>query len=288
MTKRTITRTWLAGLAVVLAGGLVSGVSLAVWLTHVTAVTRGGSRYVADGFFWTVMAFIWAGGIIAAGGVIIQVAAWISALRNTRRLADRSWFTLLLWVGIVGIVTSPLFGLGVLIFWGVTIAYLIGGPDQTAVGQPRPATPTAPARIPGKRMVTSWWIGGTVAMLAGGSAALVVSYATAPGNVLHGRTAPSVALLMVSISVAAIGVFTQLVAWTAAVLNTHLVVDRTWFYVLPWVGIPAILASPIVVGGLVWWGLMLAYVVGGPDGTAVGRPPLPTPAAAPPTLVPTS
>jgi len=66
---------------------------------------------------------------------------------------------------------------------------------------------------------------------------------------------------------------------TGALFNTHLLADRTWFKVLLWVGIAGIVTSPVVVGGLVWWGLMLAYLVGGPDGTAPAPASLPAGAA---------
>jgi hypothetical protein len=48
----------------------------------------------------------------------------------------KMWFKGIIWVGIVRIVTSSLFGLGGLIWWGVTVAYLIGGSDGMAVQQP--------------------------------------------------------------------------------------------------------------------------------------------------------
>jgi hypothetical protein len=38
-----------------------------------------------------------------------------------------------------------------------------------------------------------------------------------------------VALLVVSISIAAAGVILQLVAWTGALFNTHLLAGKTWF-----------------------------------------------------------
>ena len=44
-------------------------------------------------------------------------------------------------------------------------------------------------------------------------------------------------------------------------------------------GIAGIVTSPVVVGGLVWWGLMLAYLIGGPDGTAPAPASLPADAA---------
>lgn len=130
-----------------------------------------------------------------------------------------------------------------------------------------------------KRAIAIWWIVGTVVMFAGGSAALFVSFETNQGNFLHGHTGTSVALLVVSLSVAAAGLILQLVAWTGALFNTHLLAGKTWFKVLLWVGIAGIVTSPIVVGGLVWWGLMLAYLVGGPDGTAPAPASLPADAA---------
>jgi hypothetical protein len=126
-----------------------------------------------------------------------------------------------------------------------------------------------------KRAIAIWWIVGTVVMFAGGSAALFVSFETKQGNFLHGHTGTSVALLVVSISIAAAGVILQLVAWTGALFNTHLLAGKTWFQVLLWVGVAGIVTSPIVLGGLVWWGLMLTYLVGGPDGTAPAPASLP-------------
>jgi hypothetical protein len=144
MEKQTITKTWLAGLLVILVGGVVSGVSTGVWLAHVVNITAGHhSNYVPDNFFWTSMAFIGLGGIIAAGGLIVQLAAWIGAVLNSHRLANKTWFNVVLWLGIVGLATSPLFGLGGLLWWGVTAAYLIWGPDGTAPQRPQTATPVA-------------------------------------------------------------------------------------------------------------------------------------------------
>jgi hypothetical protein len=143
MEKHTITKTWLVGLLIILAGGVVSAVCVGLWLAHVVNVTAGHRAYIPDNFFWTAMTLIQLGGTIAAAGLIVQLVAWIGDVLNSHRLADKSWFKVIIWVGIVGIVTSPLFGLGSLIWWGVTVAYLIGGPEGMAVKQPRTATPAA-------------------------------------------------------------------------------------------------------------------------------------------------
>jgi hypothetical protein len=144
MTKPTITKTWLVGLVVVLAGGAIGAIATGVWLAHVINVTGNGANYVPDNFFWTTVAFWSASGIVAVAGILVQVAAWIGAVVNTHRLADKTWFNLLLWVGAIGILTSPIFGVGAMAWWGVTIAYLIGGPDGIAVQQLQTAMPAAP------------------------------------------------------------------------------------------------------------------------------------------------
>ncbi len=143
MEKHTITKIWLVGLLIILAGGVVSAVSVGFWLAHVVNVTAGHRLFVPDNFFWTTMTIIGLGGIIGVGGLTVQLVAWIGAVLNSHRLADKSWFKVIIWVGIVGIVTSPIFGLGGLIWWGVTVAYLIGGSDGMAVKQPRTETPAA-------------------------------------------------------------------------------------------------------------------------------------------------
>ncbi len=116
-----------------------------------------------------------------------------------------------------------------------------------------------------KRTVKIWWVVGTVVMLVGGFAALFVSFSTDPGNFLNGRTGMSVALLVLCISVAACGVILQLVAWIGALFNAHMLADRMWFNLLLWLGIAGILTSPIVIGALTWWTLMLVYLIGGSE-----------------------
>jgi hypothetical protein len=120
-----------------------------------------------------------------------------------------------------------------------------------------------------KRSIRIWWIVGSVVMFAGMFAALFVSFETGSGRFLNGKTGTSVALLAVGLSVAGIGIILQLVAWIGALFNTSGLEEKTWFKLLLWLGIVGIVTSPIVVGGLLWWSLMLAYLVGGPDGRAL-------------------
>ncbi len=69
--------------------------------------------------------------LIVAGGMIAALAAWIGALLNTARLDDKTWFVLLLVLG--------LFSFG----WVALVAYVIAGRDGMAEGVVRPSVATA-------------------------------------------------------------------------------------------------------------------------------------------------
>jgi hypothetical protein len=150
MTKRTITILWLVGAGVLVVGGLMTLFSSLALASHIGTLTdnyQPGVNMVPDGYFWTLVSFIVLGGVAVVGGGIVQFVAWIGSVINTNRLVDKTWFNILLWCGIVGIVLGPLFGLGALFWWGLMIAYLVGGPDGMAI-EPMMlrATPTEPPK----------------------------------------------------------------------------------------------------------------------------------------------
>lgn len=138
MSKRTITRLWLAGLVVLVIGLIVGGVGLALMFAyggHFTPSPNGdGSNYVPslDTVFWTAVAVLATGGAIAIVGAIAQLAAWVGALVNTNRLQDKTWFIVLLVGGLLGL------HIGLLGF-AAMVAYLVAGPDGKA--SPRPDIP---------------------------------------------------------------------------------------------------------------------------------------------------
>ena len=168
MVKRTITKWWMWGLVVMVVGGILALVSSLVMVAHVQDVTAGG-RYSfnpADNFYWTMIGLIVLGSIVAGCGYIAQFVAWIGGLFNTHRLADKTWFRVLLWGGLAGYLvvfvtlggmfaggilrwegTQVLvwtgFPVGALIEWIVMVCYLVAGPDGKAVQQPQLATPAA-------------------------------------------------------------------------------------------------------------------------------------------------
>ena len=120
MSKATVTRLFEAAIAAVVAGILIGIAGVAAGLAN-GAVALGGSQVVSlngSALAWTIGAFIVASLAIAAG-TMAAIASWVGALLNTSRLEDKTWFAVLLVLGLVS--------LG----WLAMIAYLVTGPDDT-------------------------------------------------------------------------------------------------------------------------------------------------------------
>lgn len=151
MSKRTVVRTWLGGVIAVAGGLVITGVSVGLMLAFGgtfsptdTAVPASGQAYDfvpnLDGFFWTTVVGIVAGGILAAAGGLVQLVAWVGAMANTYRLADKTWFAVLLVGGVIGF----MFGLAGL---AVMLAYVIAGPDGMEVDRKPALEAAAPSAV---------------------------------------------------------------------------------------------------------------------------------------------
>jgi hypothetical protein len=130
--KSAIIRWLIWGLFAMAAGGV-----LALFVSRET--NYGGFLH---GHLWAPLALISTGAAIAVAGVIAETVSWWGALFNAHRVADRTWFNVLLWGGIVGAVTAPIFGLGALVVAGVVIVYGVAAPEATHTQQPQAAPPT--------------------------------------------------------------------------------------------------------------------------------------------------
>jgi hypothetical protein len=135
MTKRNITIWWLTGIGVMIVGGLLALFTALGLASHIGAFTANYqyANYVPDGTFWVLVSFIILGGVAVLGGIVAQIVAWIGAVINTNRLVDKTWYNVLLWCGIAGIVLGLFTGIvGALLGWVLMIVYLVGGPDSMA------------------------------------------------------------------------------------------------------------------------------------------------------------
>jgi len=151
MTKSTITKSWIGGLAVFAAGIIVAGVGVFGMLAYGGTFTQvpGSSNYdftpTINGFFWTTVGLIVAGGVVGLIGSLVQLVAWIGALVNSYALPEKTWFLVLLLGGLLSFAFAP-------IGFAAMVAYVVAAPDSTpycqvrvpAAGpQPAPPVPTA-------------------------------------------------------------------------------------------------------------------------------------------------
>lgn len=126
MAKATVTRIFLASAIAVVAGAILAFAAVMVAYAGGAFVMRGPD---VVGVQWTPSAAVIIGLAIVAmlamvAGCIGGLVAWIGALLNTSQLEDKTWFIVLLVLG--------LFSFGIV----AMIAYVIGGPDAQ-----RPARP---------------------------------------------------------------------------------------------------------------------------------------------------
>ncbi len=155
MTKRTIVKLWLWGEAVLIPGAILIPSSFTAFLAHIDSLHASGRAYdfFSDGYSQTMVVLVALGCIVAVTAVVLQFVAWIGAVTNTRRLADETWFKLLLWIGILGLATIPL-SIGAFISLGLMLAYMVGGPDALADG----AVAASPPALLLKPTIAKWTI----------------------------------------------------------------------------------------------------------------------------------
>jgi hypothetical protein len=121
VSKATVTKLFIGGIVAFVAGLLVA--FLAVWGAFAGGVLQvNGSDVVgisATPFTWLMIGLMIAGGLAMIGGGIAGLVSWIGALLNTAELEDKTWFLLVLLLGI--------FNFGFI----AMIVYVIAGPDGT-------------------------------------------------------------------------------------------------------------------------------------------------------------
>jgi hypothetical protein len=135
VSKRAITNLFKAAIALVVAGA-VSGTIVAIAALANGAVAFGGPAFVTinPGPFAGAVVGLLAASLLTAAGSIAAVISWAGALLNTSRLEDKTWFT--------GLLVSGLVSLG----WVATFAYVVRGPDSTAVARAKASTPAVSPR----------------------------------------------------------------------------------------------------------------------------------------------
>lgn len=125
MTKSSVTKTFVGSLIAMVAGLflVVAGIllALATGTFEMTGPDVTGFHLSASAPAALGLAFIGVIAIVAGG--IGQLVAWVGAVVNTSRLDDKTWFVLLLVLGLLS------FG------FIAMLVYILAGPDGTSTTQ---------------------------------------------------------------------------------------------------------------------------------------------------------
>lgn len=131
MTKSTVTRLFVGSVIAVVAGLVLGFAAILVALASNSVVVSGPHVVGIEptAFAWSMVGVAALAVLAMVGGAIGGLVSWIGALLNTAELEDKTWFVLLLVLGILS------FGLVAM------VAYVIAGPDgkRQQVPGPNPA-----------------------------------------------------------------------------------------------------------------------------------------------------
>jgi hypothetical protein len=128
MSKSMITKLFVASITAGIAGLVLA--FTAVWVAFASgSLVMNGADVVgvqATPLAWAAVALAIIGLLAIIGGFVGGLVSWIAALLNTSLLEDKTWFLVLLVLGVLS------FGIVAM------IAYIIGGPDGLAPPASRP------------------------------------------------------------------------------------------------------------------------------------------------------
>jgi hypothetical protein len=129
MTKSTVTKIFIGSLFAIAGGVVLLGAGLFLAYVNGTFIMRGPDvvGIHPSAFTWSMAGFAIVGTLAVIGGALAQFVAWIGAVLNTSRLEDKTWFILLLVLGLLS------FG------FIAMLVYLVAGPDGTR-DAPTPTT----------------------------------------------------------------------------------------------------------------------------------------------------
>lgn len=121
MTKSTVTRLFVGSLIAIVGGIILLATGVLVGFANGVFVMSGPdvSGIQSTPFAWSMVGLGVLGILAILGGGIGQFVAWIGAVLNTSRLEDKTWFILLLVLGLLSFGFVPM------------IIYLLIGPDGT-------------------------------------------------------------------------------------------------------------------------------------------------------------
>jgi hypothetical protein len=133
MSKSAITRLFAAAVIALVIGVLIALVTVVGALAG-GVVTLGGPAVVTveGGAIPGTVGWLMIASLAMAGGALAAIVSWMGALMNTIQLEDKTWFLVLLVLGLAS------FG------WIAMAAYVLAGPDATNPTPTRPGVAATP------------------------------------------------------------------------------------------------------------------------------------------------
>jgi hypothetical protein len=120
MSKTTVSRLFIVAMVAVVSGWVIA-IAAAVTALAGGAVVIGGDDVVTvnGGPFASALPALAIASALIVGGTLAALMSWLGALLNTARLEDKTWFVVLLVLGLWSFGFVAMF------------AYVFAGPDST-------------------------------------------------------------------------------------------------------------------------------------------------------------
>ena len=133
MTKSLVVKLFWGSLIGLVAGCVLMGITFALAISNDIFIMSGPDvTGVKSGVLsWTLLGLMGLAMLLLLFAAVAHFVAWIGAVLNTAQLPDKTWFVVLLVVGLLGLV------------FFATVAYVIAGPDGVKAKEEASALPQA-------------------------------------------------------------------------------------------------------------------------------------------------
>jgi hypothetical protein len=141
MTKPTVVKLFWGSIIGLVAGLVLIGTTVALAISNDIFIMSGPDvTGIKSGVLpWTLLGLMGLAVLLLLFAAVTHFVAWIGAVLNTAQLPDKTWFVVLLVVGLLGLVFIA------------TVAYVIAGPDGVKAKEEASALPQAggvPQQVP--------------------------------------------------------------------------------------------------------------------------------------------
>ena len=138
MTKSLIVKLFWGSLIGLVAGLVLMAVSCGLAISNDIFIMNGPdvTGIKSSALSWTLLGLMGLSMVVLLFAAVTHFVAWIGAVLNTANLPDKTWFVVLLVVGLLGFVFIA------------TIAYVIAGPDGLKAKEEAVALSQTGAEVP--------------------------------------------------------------------------------------------------------------------------------------------